>query len=98
MPGTSRMAGPGHLRWPLDRVGVYIRLGKLAGAQGLNGLADAFAVGRIGLRAVGDVPLDGGFGSSLDGARGVLEEHLLLLGGHLLAEEDAGLLEVVGVI
>src|SRR6476619_5008202 len=66
-------------------------------AEGLARLAYAFAVGGVGLAAVRDVRLDGLMSGALDGARGVLEEPLLLFPGHE-AEQVTGLLEIVVVV
>src|SRR5690606_39262477 len=49
---------------------------ELARLQGLDRLADALAVGRVGLGAVLDVLLDGGLRRAVDGPSGVLEERL----------------------
>src|ERR1700752_4368995 len=66
-------------------------------AEGLAGLAHAFAVGGVGLGAVRDVRLDGLVPGALDGARGVVEEPLLLFAGQE-PEQVAGLFEVVVVV
>src|SRR5690606_18047207 len=62
-----------------------------------DGCADAGAVGRVGLRAVVDVPFDGGTGRTVDGAGGVVEQRLLLLWRHQ-PEQGPRLLEVVIVV
>src|SRR5689334_15382492 len=51
-------------------------------AQGLAGLAHAFAVRGVRLGAVLDVLLDGFGSGALDGASGVVEQPLLLVAGH----------------
>src|ERR1700754_585567 len=66
-------------------------------AEGFAGLAHAFAVGGVGLGAVRDVHLDSLLPGALDGARGVVEEPLLLLACHE-PEQVTGLLEIVVVV
>jgi len=60
-------------------------------------IRDALPVGRIGLQAVCDVPDLDEFGRISHGARGVLEEDLLLARAHQ-AEEFARLGVIVGIV
>src|ERR1700737_3302782 len=85
---------------PQRGAGRFRRLGRgwlSQRAEGLAGLAHAFAVGGVGLGAVLDVLLDGLWPGALDGACGVVEEPLLLLSCHE-PEQVTGLFEVVVVV
>ena len=77
------------------RAGVNVTASQRA--ECLARLADALAIGGVGLGAVVDVPLDGLRQGAFDRPRGVVEQALPLLGTEQ-PEQVAGLGEVVVVL